>query len=86
MMHFLALTTERAAACFGEGLLCGCRSLLEWQKLCEKNHILNWMDAYCTDMDQSSTKLLYPQLVRAMAAFVQYDQQVIGELLAAMND
>ena len=86
MMHFLALTTERAAACFGEGLLCGCRSLLEGQKLFEKNHILNWMDAYCTDMDQSSTKLLYPQLVRAMAAFVQYDQQVIGELLAAMND
>ena len=86
MMHFLELTTERAAACLESDLLCGYRSLLEGQKLFEKNHILNWMDTYCTDMDQSSTKLLYPQLVRAMAAFVQYDQQMIGELLAAMND
>ena len=41
------------------------------------------MDAYCADMDKSETKLLYPQLVRAMAAFIAYDQQAISELLAA---
>jgi len=84
MMHFLALTTERAAACLKDDLLCGCRSLLEGQKLFEKNHILNWMDAYCADMEKSETKLLYPQLVRAMAEFVAYDQQVINELLSAL--
>lgn len=83
MMHFLALTTERAKACLEQDLLCGYKSLLEGQKLFEKNHILNWMDAYCADMDGSETKLLYPQLVRAMAAFVAYDQQAISELLAA---
>lgn len=83
MMHFLALTTERAKACFDQDLLCGYKSLLEGQKLFEKNHILNWMDAYCTDMDKSETKLLYPQLVRAMAEFIAYDQQAISELLAA---
>ena len=83
MMHFLALTTERAKVCFDENLLCGYKSLLEGQKLFEKNHILNWMDAYCADMDKSETKLLYPQLVRAMAAFIAYDQQAISELLAA---
>ena len=83
MMHFLALTTERAKACFDQDLLCGYKSLLEGQKLFEKNHILNWMDAYCADMDKSETKLLYPQLVRAMAEFIAYDQQVISELLAA---
>lgn len=43
------------------------------------------MDAYCGDMDQSETKLLYPQLARAMAQFVAYDQQVIGELLEALS-
>lgn len=86
MMHFLALTTERAAACLGEGLLCGCRSLLEGQKLFEQNHILNWADAYCADMDKSQTKVLYPQLAHAMAAFVKYDQQIIGELLGALHD
>ena len=86
MMHFLALTTERAAACFGEGLLCGCRSLLEGQKLFEQNHILNWADAYCADMDKSQTKVFYPQLAHAMAAFVKYDQQIIGELLGALHD
>ena len=73
MMHFLALTTERAKACFEQELLCGYKSLLEGQKLFEKNHILNWMDAYCTDMDKSETKLLYPQLTRAMADFIAYD-------------
>lgn len=83
MMHFLALTTERAKACLEQDLLCGYKSLLEGQKLFEKNHILNWMDAYCADMDGSETKLLYPQLVRAMAAFVAYDQQAISELMAA---
>lgn len=83
MMHFLALTTERAKTCFEQDLLCGYKSLLEGQKLFEKNHILNWMDAYCADMDKSETKLLYPQLVRAMAAFIAYDQQAISELLAA---
>ena len=83
MMHFLALTTERAKACLEQDLLCGYKSLLEGQKLFEKNHILNWMDAYCADMDKSETKLLYPQLVRAMAAFIAYDQQAISELLAA---
>ena len=88
MMHFLALTTQRAKACLDQGLLCGCRSLLEGQKLFEKNHILNWVDAYCADMDKSDTRVLYPQLVRAMAAFVACDQQVIAELLEAvsMND
>ena len=86
MMHFLALTTERAAACFGENLLCGCRSLLEGQKLFEQNHILNWADAYCADMDKSQTKVLYPQLAHAMASFVKYDQQIIGELLGALHD
>ena len=82
MMHFLALTTERAKACFEQELLCGYKNLLEGQKLFEKNHILNWMDAYCADMDKSDTKLLYPQLVSAMAAFIAYDQQAISELLA----
>ena len=83
MMHFLALTTERAKACFDQDLLCGYKSLLEGQKLFEKNHILNWMDAYCADMDTSETKLLYPQLARAMADFITYDQQAISELLTA---
>ena len=83
MMHFLALTTERAASCLQGGLLCGYKSLLEGQKLFEQNHILNWMDAYCADMDKSETKLLYPQLVGAMADFIRYDQQMISELLAA---
>ena len=83
MMHFLALTTERAKACFDQDLLCGYKSLLEGQKLFAKNHILNWMDAYCADMDKSETKLLYPQLARAMADFITYDQQAISELLAA---
>lgn len=83
MMHFLALTTERAKACLEQDLLCGYKSLLEGQKLFAKNHILNWMDAYCADMDKSETKLLYPQLARAMAAFIAYDQQAISELLAA---
>ena len=83
MMHFLALTTERAKVCFDENLLCGYKSLLEGQKLFAKNHILNWMDAYCSDLDKSDTKLLYPQLVRAMADFMVYDQQAISELLAA---
>ena len=82
MMHFLALTTERAKVCLEQDLLCGYKSLLEGQKLFEKNHILNWMDAYCDDMDKSETKVLYPQLVRAMAEFIAYDQQAIGELLA----
>lgn len=82
MMHFLALTTQRAAECLESDLMCGYRSLLEGQKLFEKNHILNWMDAYCTDMDQSETKVLYPQLVRAMTEFVAYDQKALGELLA----
>ena len=82
MMHFLALTTERAAACLESDLMCGYRSLLEGQKLFEKNHILNWMDAYCADMDQSETKVLYPQLVRAMADFIAYDQTALEELLA----
>jgi len=84
MMHFLALTTERAKDCLTQELLCGYRSLLEGQKLFEKNHILNWMDAYCADMDKSETKLLYPQLTRAMAEFIAYDQQVISELLEAV--
>lgn len=83
MMHFLALTTERAKACFEQELLCGYKSLLEGQKLFAKNHILNWMDAYCADMDTSETKLLYPQLARAMADFITYDQQAISELLTA---
>ena len=82
MMHFLALTTERAAQCLESDLMCGYRSLLEGQKLFEKNHILNWMDAYCADMDKSETKVLYPQLTRAMADFIAYDQQAIDELLA----
>lgn len=81
MMHFLALTTERAKACFEMDLACGYKSLLEGQKLFEKNHILNWMDAYCEDMGKSDTKLLYPQLVCAMAEFVRYDQQAISELM-----
>jgi len=83
MMHFLALTTERAKACLDSDLICGYASLLEGQKLFEKNHILNWMEGYCSDMDKSETKVLYPQLVRAMADFISYDQQVIEELLAA---
>ena len=62
-------------------LACGYKSLLEGQKLFEKNHILNWMDAYCEDMGKSDTKLLYPQLVCAMAEFVRYDQQAISELM-----
>ncbi|MBQ7052607.1 MAG: molecular chaperone TorD family protein [Clostridia bacterium] len=83
MMHFLALTTERAGDCLEQNLLCGYKSLLEGQKLFEKNHILNWMGAYCEDMDKSETKVLYPQLVRAMAEFIAYDQRVIDELMAA---
>lgn len=86
MMHFLALTTQRAKACLERDLLCGSRSLLEGQKLFEKNHILNWMDAYCADMEKSETKLLYPKLVRAMADFIAYDQQVISEMLEALAE
>ena len=83
MMHFLALTTERAKACLEQDLLCGYRSLLEGQKLFEQNHLLNWMDAYCADMEDAQTRLLYPQLACMAAAFIRYDQQVIGELLGA---
>ena len=81
MMHFLALTTERAAACLKDDLLCGYRNLLEGQKLFERNHLLNWLDAYAQDMEQSAAKRLYPGLVRAMTAFIRYDQTIIDELL-----
>ena len=83
MMHFLALTTERAKACFEQGLLCGYKNLLEGQKLFKKNHILNWIPEYSADMEKSDSKLFYPQLVCAMAEFMAYDQQAISELLAA---
>lgn len=83
MMHFLALTTERAAACVKDDVLCGYRNLLEGQKLFEKNHLLNWVHQYADDMKESKTALLYPQLVRAMADFIAYDQQIIDELLEA---
>lgn len=81
MLHFLALTAQRAAACLEDDLLCGYRNLLEGQKLFEKNHLLNWVDAYAGDMEKSQTKLLYPQLARAMAEFLAYDQQILDELL-----
>ena len=83
MMHFLALTTERAAACVKDDVLCGYRNLLEGQKLFEKNHLLYWVHQYADDMKESKTALLYPQLVRAMADFIAYDQQIIDELLEA---
>lgn len=85
MMHFLALTTERAAVCVRDDMLCGYRNMLEGQKLFEQNHILNWVYQYADDMDKSRTKLLYPQLVRAMADFMAYDQQVVKELLEAAD-
>ncbi len=85
MMHFLALTTERALECLNGDLLCGYRSLLEGQRLFEKNHLLNWLDRYAQDMAASDTQRLYPQLVKALAAFIAADQQMIGELLDAAN-
>ncbi len=83
MMHFLALTTERAAACVRDDMLCGYRNMLEGQKLFEQNHLLNWVHQYADDMEKSRTKLLYPQFVRAMADFIAYDQQIVAELLEA---
>lgn len=85
MLHFLALTTERAAACVRDDVLCGYRNMLEGQKLFEQNHILNWVHQYAEDMDKSRTKLLYPQLVRVMADFMAYDQQLVKELLKAAD-
>lgn len=85
MLQFLALTTERAAACVRDDVLCGYRNMLEGQKLFEQNHILNWVYQYADDMDKSRTTLLYPQLVRAMADFMAYDQQVVKELLEAAD-
>lgn len=81
MMHFLSLTTEKAAAALEAGQTAECSAILEGQRLFEEKHLLNWVFRYADDMQSSRTHEFYPQFVQATADFLDFDHALIDELL-----
>lgn len=81
MMDFLARTSQMAAEELARGEIKACASILEDQAAFEKAHMLNWLYSYAKDMQLSESAVFYPQLAVALAEFIAYDQQVIGEML-----
>ena len=83
MMDFLARATQLAAEQLACGNAKGCAGVLEAEKACEQQHLLNWLRSYARDMQLSETHVFYPQLAVALAEFIRYDQQVIDEMVQA---
>lgn len=81
MMHFLSLTCNKAAFCLERDNLNECLSILTDQKKFETEHLLNWIFLYSDDIQASKTREFYPQFVKAAADFIQYDNQIIDELM-----
>lgn len=81
MMHFLSLTSTKAAACLEGDDLNQCWNILADQKKFETEHLLNWIFLYAEDIQTSKTRKFYPQLVKATADFIKYDNQIIDELM-----
>lgn len=85
MMHFLALLSGEALACFREDRFDAYQNNLESQKLFIENHLMNWLPRYAKDMKQAETALLYPQLAAALSRLVEEDHRLIGELLISLG-
>ena len=83
MMDFLARTSVMAAEQLEGGDAKACSAVLEDQKAFEQAHMLNWLKRYAVDMQGSESNFFYPQLAAAVAEFVEYDQQILDELIAA---
>lgn len=81
MIHFLSLTSTKAAACLEGDDLNQCWNILADQKKFETEHLLNWIFLYAEDIQTSKTRKFYPQLVKATADFIKYDNQIIDELM-----
>ena len=81
MMHFLALLCERAVSALEQEKEEVYRDAMAAQLLFEQNHLLNWLDAYAADMEESETSLFYPQFAKAVAAMIRYDNALIMEIM-----
>lgn len=81
MMHFLALLCERAVSALEEEKEETYRDAMAAQLLFEQNHLMNWLDAYASDMEKSETNLFYPQFTKAVADMVRYDNALILEIM-----
>lgn len=86
MMHFMALMGAKANDALIVGEMETCRKLLADQIQFAKEHLLNWVFKYARDMQLSETNVFYPEIAVAMAEFVQFDQQILSELLEACQN
>ena len=83
MMHFMALTCERAAAALREGRLDAYRNLLAGQLLFEQNHLLSWLGPWAKDMEKSKTKFFYPQFAQAVSDVILYDHDLLLDIMSS---
>ncbi|MBO5218096.1 MAG: molecular chaperone TorD family protein [Clostridia bacterium] len=84
LTHFIALTSELAAAHLEAGDMDKLCEVLRDQQSFIQHHMLNWFSRYAEDMGKSETDLFYPALARAMADFAAADAGLLDEMLACV--
>lgn len=82
MCDYLARLSGQALGAFrsGDGSLLG--SLAADQVVFESSHMANWLPRLASLQSEAADAVLYPQLVAALAAFVDVDIQFLAELIA----
>lgn len=71
--HFAALRAAQVLAAFRGGDAQDAAGLLRAQNAFAREHMANWFGEYAKGLRYSKTAVLYPQIVEALAAFVETD-------------
>ena len=81
MLHFLSLTTEKSIEHFMSDDSDKTRLILADQKRFIHQHIMSWIEKYTESMQNSSTCLFYPLLVKHLYQFILFDFELLNELI-----
>lgn len=80
-LHFMSKLSQRALDAFQKDDLKETRSLLDGQQVFLKFHMLNWIPKYAENIKKSKTAHMYPQFAQGVNAFIQIDNEFIGEAI-----
>lgn len=81
-LAFMATLADRTAAFSRQGLEDAATETVSQQISFAQNHLLNWIDRFCTDLKAAAADDFYVNLAEFTLAFVQADVSALADMLS----
>lgn len=80
-LAFMATLSDRTATFLREGLEEAAEETVRQQIAFAQNHLLNWIDRFCTDLAAAAPGTFYEAIATFTKLFVQEDVALLGEIV-----